>query len=201
MGINGGLPSSDTGNTGDDIRVYVVRSRRKTVSAEIDRDLSVLVRAPLRMSEKDIKEFLRRNEDWIRKHRDRMRERLEEAERIPKLTPEELRALADEAMADIPPRVKGFAEMMGVSYGRITIRNQKTRWGSCSSKRNLNFNCLLMLVPEEHRDYVIVHELCHLKEMNHSKRFWAEVEKILPDYKISVKWFRENGEKVLSRMI
>jgi predicted metal-dependent hydrolase len=106
MGINGGLPSGDTGNAGDDIRVYVVRSRRKTVSAEIDRDLSVLVRAPLRMSEKDIKEFLRKNEEWIRKHRDRMRERLEEAERIPKLTLEELRARGDEAMADIPPRVK-----------------------------------------------------------------------------------------------
>ena len=200
MGINGGLPSGDTGNTGDDIRVYVVRSRRKTVSAEIDRDLSVLVRAPLRLSEKDIKEFLRKNEDWIRKHRDRMRERLEEAERIPKLTSEELRALADEAMADIPPRVKGFAEMMGVSYGRITIRNQKTRWGSCSAKGNLNFNCLLMLTPPEVMDYVVVHELCHRKEMNHSPRFWAEVERILPDYKVRRKWLKDHGNSLIARM-
>ncbi len=185
----------------DDIRVYVVRSRRKTVSAEIDKDLSVLVRAPLRMSEREIKEFLRKNEDWVRKHRDKRREQMEESKDIPKLTGQELRTLAEEARRDIPPRVQRYAAMMGVSYGRITIRNQKTRWGSCSSKGNLNFNCLLMLAPEEHRDYVIVHELCHRRQMNHSKRFWAEVERILPDYRQSVIWFKENGEKLLSRMM
>jgi predicted metal-dependent hydrolase len=185
----------------DDIRVYVVRSRRKTVSAEIDKDLSVLVRAPLRMSEREIKEFLRKNEDWVRKHRDKRREQMEESKDIPKLTGQELRTLAEEARRDIPPRVQRYAAMMRVSYGRITIRNQKTRWGSCSSKGNLNFNCLLMLAPEEHRDYVIVHELCHRRQMNHSKRFWAEVERILPDYRQSVIWFKENGEKLLSRMM
>ena len=184
----------------DDIRVYVVRSRRKTVSAEIDKDLSVLVRAPLRMSEKDIRKFLQSNEDWIRKHRRKLAERQEKTKDIPKLTIEELHELADQAMLDIPPRAARYARLAGVTYGRITIRNQRTRWGSCSSKGNLNFNCLLMLAPEEHRDYVIVHELCHRREMNHSKRFWAEVERILPDYKKSMKWFRDNGESILARL-
>lgn len=89
--------------------------------------------------------------------------------------------------------VEYFARQVGVDYGRITIRNQKTRWGSCSSKGNLNFNCLLMLAPAEILDYVVVHELCHRKEMNHSKAFWAEVEKVLPDYRESVKWLKEKG--------
>ena len=82
---------------------------------------------------------------------------------------------------------------MGVKYGRITVRRQKTRWGSCSSKGNLNFNCLLMLCPDFVVDYVVVHELCHLKQMNHSERFWAEVERVLPQYKEARKWLKENG--------
>jgi len=90
-------------------------------------------------------------------------------------------------------RVEYFANIMGVTYGNITIRNQKTRWGSCSSKGNLNFNCLLMLAPSEILDYVVVHELCHRKQMNHSKAFWLEVEKVLPDYKESIEWLKEEG--------
>ena len=184
-----------------EIKVYLKRSRRKTISVEIERDLSVLVRAPLRMSEREIRRFLRDNEDWVRKHRDALAVKLKENEGIDRLTPDEIRELASEAKKDIPPRVERYALLIGVTYGRITIRNQKTRWGSCSSKGNLNFNCLLMLAPEEHRDYVIVHELCHRKQMNHSRRFWDEVERVMPDYKKSVKWFRENGESLLSRMI
>ena len=98
------------------------------------------------------------------------------------------------------PRVQAWAGRIGVRYGRITIRNQKTRWGSCSSAGNLNFNCLLMLCPEEVRGYIIVHELCHRLEMNHSPRFWTEVAKQLPDYRQQQKWLRINGPALLARI-
>ena len=89
---------------------------------------------------------------------------------------------------------------MGVDYGRITIRAQHTRWGSCSAQGNLNFNCLLMLTPDDVKAYVVVHELCHRKEMNHSARFWAEVERVLPGYRESRRWLRENGGALICRL-
>ena len=82
---------------------------------------------------------------------------------------------------------------MGISYGMISIREQKTRWGSCSSKGNLNFNWKLILMPEEILDYVVVHELAHRKEMNHSRAFWAIVEQVLPDYQERRDWLKKNG--------
>ncbi|MCR5303362.1 MAG: M48 family metallopeptidase [Lachnospiraceae bacterium] len=121
-------------------------------------------------------------------------------EEIKKLTPSEIRALAEEALNDIPPRVSRWADIMGLTYGRITIRNQKTRWASCSSKGNLNFNCLMMLMPENIKDYLVVHELCHRREMNHSKRFWATVEEYIPDYRDCEKWLKKNGESLMRRM-
>lgn len=117
------------------------------------------------------------------------------------LTADEIRALADQALKVLPGRTAYFAALVGVTYGRITIRNQKTRWGSCSSKGNLNFNCLLMLAPASIQDYVVVHELCHRKEMNHSRRFWAEVEKILPDYRERERWLKEYGPVLMDRML
>ena len=97
----------------------------------------------------------------------------------------------EQAKIWIPKRVRFFAGQMGERYKNITIKNQKKRWGSCSSDRNLNFNWRLIMMPEEITDYVVVHELCHLKQMNHSKAFWDEVEKVLPDYKMRKKWLEE----------
>ena len=116
------------------------------------------------------------------------------------LTDEELRQLSQQAAQYIPPRVAMYAERIGVSCGRITIRHQRTRWGSCSTKGNLNFNCLLMLTPPEIIDYVIVHELCHRKEMNHSARFWALVAAVLPNYAEQKRWLREHGGVIIGRL-
>ena len=108
--------------------------------------------------------------------------------------------MADTAVCVIRPKVEKYAQILGVSYGRITIRSQRTRWGSCSSKGNLNFNCLLTQVPEQVMDYVIVHELCHRIEMNHSGRFWKLVEQIMPDYKTHRKWLKDNGNSLVEKL-
>ena len=184
------------------MEVKVIRSDRKTVSIQINLDLDITVRVPRSASKKDIEQILKENEPWINKKIEKMKEKKAkyEALNIKKLTYEEINELADKAILVIPKRVEYFAKLVGVTYGNITIRNQKTRWGSCSSKGNLNFNCLLMLVPSQVLDYVVVHELCHRKEMNHSKAFWNEVEKVLPNYKESVRWLKEEGGQITQRL-
>lgn len=182
------------------MKVTVIRSNRKTVTIQVNSNLSVTVRVPRSASEKDIEEILKKKEAWISKHIEKIKETKErfEAEPTEKLTREKVIALAEEALKVIPERVEYFAKVIGVTYGKITVRNQKTRWGSCSSKGNLNFNCLLMLAPPEVLDYVVVHELCHRKQMNHSKAFWLEVEKVLPDYKEVRKWLKEEGSQMIT---
>ena len=182
--------------------VNVIHSNRKTVAISVNSDLSVTVKAPQGVSEKDIYRILEEKKAWICTHleqvkRDKARY---ESSGAKKLTYEDINMLADKAIEVIPKRVKYFAPIVGVTYGRITIRNQKTRWGSCSAKGNLNFNCLLMLTPPKVLDYVVVHELCHRKEMNHSKSFWTEVEKVMPDYKEAVRWLKEEGRLIMQRL-
>lgn len=184
------------------MEVTVIRSKRKTIAIQVNSDLTVTVRAPRHTAKGEIDRILQEKESWIRKSMEKIREKEElyEAANIEPLTNEDIRKLADQALQYIPGRVKIFSKLMGVSYGRITIRNQKTRWGSCSGKGNLNFNCLLMLAPPEVIDYVVVHELCHRKEMNHSKAFWEEVEKILPEYRLYVQWLKKEGTIIMRRL-
>lgn len=177
----------------------IIRSRRKTVSIEITSSGGVIVRVPYKMSLSEINRLIESKTDWIEKHIKRIKEQAD-TNKPQTLTAEQIRELTDKALEIVPKRAEYFAKKLGVSYGRITIRNQKTRWGSCSGKGNLNFNCLLMLAPPEVLDYVVVHELCHRREMNHSDRFWKEVEKILPDYKVWKKWLKENGGQLIAKI-
>ena len=167
---------------------------------EVDRNGEILVRAPLRLSERQIHRFLWSRADWIISHQEKRAMEAEQRRSLPPIGTEELRRLADQAEESIPERVRYYAERIGVDYGRIRIRNQQTRWGSCTAAGNLSFNCLLMLCPLEVLDYVVVHELCHRREMNHSPNFWALVEEELPDYRERRDWLRVNGAKLIGRM-
>lgn len=185
----------------EEIQIEIIRSRRKTMALEITPQCAVRVRAPLGMPEEEIRRFVQEKSDWILKHLAVMEKKAGELKEIRPMSAEELEALADRACQVIPERVRYFAPRVGVDYGMITIRNQKTRWGSCSARGNLNFNCLLMLAPPEVIDYVVVHELCHRKELNHSPRFWAEVARVLPDYKRQERWLKENGKRLMARNV
>lgn len=175
----------------------VVRSRRKTLAIDV-KDEGIIVRAPLYVPEDEIRRIIIKHKAWIEKSLNRLEIEKKAAENP--LSPKEIEALKQMAQKIIPERVKYFAEKLGITYGRITIRTQRTRWGSCSSKGNLNFNCLLMLTPPEVIDSVVVHELCHRREMNHSKRFYDEVLRAMPDYPVWNKWLRENGGLLLKRI-
>lgn len=173
----------------------IIRSSRKTISLQITPEGKLVVRCPNRMKRLDIQAFVESKRNWIEKHLQKSKDLSQ-----PVLAEEELQILVVQAREELPLLVQHYAAILDVTYGRITIRSQKTRWGSCSGTGNLNFNCLLMLCPPEVRDYVVVHELCHRKQMNHSAAFWAEVERILPDYRAQRKWLKENGTALIARL-
>lgn len=171
----------------------VIRSERKTICAQI-RQGQLIVRAPRQASQEDISRFLLQRRKWIEAHQ------AQQTGTVRKLTAEELQALSDKAREVIAARVAYYAPRIGVTYGKITIRRQRTRWGSCSSRGDLSFNCLLMLAPPEVLDSVVVHELCHRKEMNHSGRFYAEVLRVCPDYRTQHRWLSENGGSLMAML-
>ena len=176
------------------IAYQLIRSDRKTVSIQITPQGELLVRCPRRMRTSDVDTFVQGKRSWIEKHL-ASREPPQ-----PPLTKPEHQALARQAAAVLPEKAARYAARLGVSFGRITIRTQRKRWGSCSAQGNLSFNCLLMLAPEAVQDYVVLHELCHRKQMNHSPRFWALVEHFMPDYKTHVAWLKTHGAALLSRI-
>ncbi|MCR4754967.1 MAG: M48 family metallopeptidase [Lachnospiraceae bacterium] len=184
-----------------DINVRVIKSGRRTISLEVTPDCEVILRANRLTSRKEIERFIDSKADWINRNVRKAMKLKEERDRAISagarlLNDEEIAALKRKASKIIPLRVKHYADIIGVEYGRIAIRYQKTRWGSCSGKHNLNFNCLLVNAPDEVLDYVVVHELCHILEMNHSPKFWEEVKKVIPDYKKHRKWLKDNGESL-----
>lgn len=180
--------------------VKIIKSTRKTISLQIKPDGRIELKAPIQMDSVQIQEFLNKKSGWIKKHMQEVQDYQKQMSNIKPFTTEEISILANQALKVIPERVAYFSEIIGVTYGRITIRNQKSRWGSCSSKGNLNFNCLLMMTPPEVLDSVIVHELCHRRHMNHSKEFYAEIYRVFPEYDKWNKWLKENGALLIYKM-
>ena len=163
-----------------EIPCRIVRTSRKTMALQIEEDGQVTVRVPRTVTEAQAEEFARRHGEWILKTRKRV---LQNASWRRSYTEAEKQTGKQRLSRKLEERLPLFASVMGVSYGRVSIRDQRTRWGSCSSKGNLNFNCRLLFVPDRIVDYVVIHELAHRRFMNHSKAFWKEVEKYMPDYK------------------
>ena len=180
------------------LSVLLVRSSRKTLAVQIRTDGTVIARAPLRMPKDRILCFLSEKASWIRMQQVRMqeREKMRQQARI-HLDAAQEKELRERAKSVLAQRTAYFARQVGVTYGRITVRDQKTRWGSCSQTGNLNFNFRLILAPLEVLDYVVVHELCHRRQMNHSTQFWQEVAQVLPDYRKRKAWLTENGWRLM----
>ena len=177
----------------------IVRSGRKTISLQMTPD-GLIVRAPLTAGAAEVDRVVQKHRAWIEKQEQKLAESERALAEQGPLTREEIQKLAEEALRAIPARVAFFAPLAGVTYGRITIRSQRSRWGSCSSRGNLNFNCLLMLAPPEVLDSVVVHELCHQLEPNHSERFYAQVLRVYPNYWACQKWLKDNGPLLMRRM-
>ena len=177
----------------DGFSVRVCRTKRKTVALSVGLDGVVELRCGPRITEAELRAIVRKHESWIRK-------RLQAAPTLPPFTETELKAFAEAAKNTLPARVACFAALLGVTFGKITVRRQRTLWGSCSARGNLSFNCLLMAAPPQVRDYVVIHELCHRIHMDHSKDFWAKVALLCPDYKERRRWLRQHGRELIGRL-
>ena len=168
----------------------LIRSKRKSLAIYVRRDGRVEVRAPFRTSRAYIDGFVSKKLDWIENTRNKLAVR-QTAKKTIRLTAEEEARYKKQAKAYLQQKCRCFSEIMGLRHGEIRINRAKTRWGSCSRRGDINFTYRLLFAPEELIDYVVVHELAHLKEMNHSKGFWSVVEQTMPDYKARRKRLRE----------
>ena len=157
---------------------YVKNTRAKNLKITLKPNGTVRVTMPRFCSQRRAEAFVKDKQAWIEKN---LASFADKADVLPQSERDELRKLAKEV---IPKRVAEFATLHGFDYGTVTIRDTSTRWGSCSSKKNLNFSLRLMKVSQELRDYVILHELCHTVHMHHQKPFWDLMEQVCPGAKL-----------------
>ena len=168
---------------------YIVkRSNRRTVGLEITPRCEIIIRAPKRMSDREIAEFVNKYRGWIDKKLPEAEKRAEKSKAISEKE-EELRRAAREV---IPPLVERYSKTMGLKPTSVKITSAKKRFGSCNSKNSLCFSWRLMAYPIEAVEYVVVHELAHIKHHNHSAKFYALIEKYMPDYKERQKMLKIN---------
>lgn len=191
-------------DTNETLPCTILFSDRKSISIRIKDDASVEVRAPFYAGHRQIEVFIEEKQDWIAKNHRAVLSHIAEQEENA-LSPKDTRRAAaldkrfhDAARLYFPKRCAELVKLTGGHYDKITIRNQKTRWGSCSQTGTLSFNYRLMMAPPAVIDYVIIHELCHLTHMNHSKAFWDKVANVMPDYRTHRLWLKEHGGELTS---
>jgi len=172
----------------------LIRSRRKHITLIIDDDAKLIVRAPHHVPHYYIRELVIGRSEWIIRKQKEIASRPRPLE----ISPSERRALIERCRKVVAERCERYAEITGCHPETIRISGARTRWGSCGAKGSVNLNWRLILTPPEVLDYVIVHELCHLAERNHSKRFWDRVEAAMPDYKSRRRWLKRNGHLLLA---
>ena len=160
----------------------IVFSSRKTLSLQVKTNGQIMVRAPYRTSKREIERFVSDNSEWIQRALERAEKRRSNLPEYP-VSEEEIAKLKALEKQVIPPKVEYYSALLGVKPERVSITRAKTRFGSCSAKNTLNFSCYLMLFDEKAIDYVVVHELCHIKQKNHSPSFYALIAQVMPDYK------------------
>ncbi len=171
----------------------VIRSDRRTLSLQITRDGDVLVCAPYRATNASIEAFVQKHVRWIER-------RLATHVSVEPMPEEEREHLLEEAKKLLPERLDYWAKVLNIDYSRVTVRLQRTRWGSCSANGTISLNALLVIVPESVRDYVVVHELCHRLEMNHSKAFWKAVYAALPRAEEARAWLKAHEQEYIGRI-
>ena len=162
--------------------ITVVYSDRKTLALEVSPEKGVVVRAPRCATKKEIERFVSAHREWIEKALARVARREANRPQLPE-SEAEIARLKREAAAYIPARVAHFSRLLGVTPTKVGFTRAKTRFGSCSGKNSINFSCYLMLYSKSAVDYVVVHELCHIRHKNHSKAFYEMIAGVLPDYK------------------
>lgn len=166
----------------------IIYSKRKTLGLEVKPNLKIIVRAPYRLDKKYIDDFVQSKSDWINRTLEKLSSRTVNPYRFSDV---EINEMKKKTLSVVIPKVEHYSALMGVQPKKISSSSAKRRFASCSSKGTLSFSFRLCLYPEEAIDYVVVHELAHMKEMNHSKKFWAVVETYMPDYKSRRKLLKE----------
>ena len=162
----------------------LIRSKRKSVSIQVDENCNITVRAPLRISQKEIDNILQEKKTWLEKTIILQREKKKQ---IKQYSEDDIKLLRKKAKEIIPLKVEYYAKIMQVNPSSVKINSAKKRYGSCSGTNNLNFSLYLMDKDERFIDYVVVHELAHIKHHNHSKDFYSFIEQFMPDYKERMK--------------
>lgn len=169
------------------IEIPIIRTNRRSIAICVERDGKVSVRAPLSAKTEILYSFVEQKLNWIIKTVEKQKKK----EQSLPISSEELSQLKLKAQKIIPERVEYFSKLMGLKPSSVKINFAKTRFGSCSAKNSLNFSAFLMLYPDKAIDYVVAHELAHIKHHNHSKDFYSLIEKYIPDYKERIKMLKK----------